>query len=43
MTRMKCGVRLVDRVLTNVLQDTVGVVVMIEDIHYYTRLTRHIN
>ena len=32
MVRMLCVVRLVDRVLTDVLRDTVGVVVKIEDI-----------
>ena len=32
MIRMTCGVRLVDRVSTNVLRDRVGVVVKIEDI-----------
>ena len=31
MIRMICGVRLVDRVLTDVLQDRVGVVVNIKD------------
>ena len=32
MIRMMCGVRLVDRVLTDVLRDRVGVVAKIEDI-----------
>ena len=32
MIRMMCGVRLVDRVLTDALRDRVGVVVKIEDI-----------
>ena len=31
MIRMMCGVRLVDRVLTEVLRDRVGVVVKIEE------------
>ena len=31
MIRMMCGIRMVDRVLTDVLSDRVGVVVKMED------------
>ena len=36
MIRMMCGVRLVDRVSTDVLRDMVGVVVKIEDMTIQT-------
>ena len=38
MIRMMCGMRLVDRVPTDVLQDRVGVVVEIEDLIIRNRL-----
>ena len=38
MNRMMCGVRLVDRVSTDVLSDRVGVVVKIEDMVIQSRL-----
>ena len=38
MIRMMCGVGLVDRALTNVLRDRVGVVVKIEDMIIQSRL-----
>ena len=38
MIRMMCGVRLVDRVSTDVLRDRVGVVVKIEDMIIQSRL-----
>ena len=38
MTRTMCGVRLVDRVPTDVLRDRVGVVVKIEDMIIQSRL-----
>ena len=38
MTRMMCRVRLVDRVLTDVLHHKVGVVVKIEDMIIQKRL-----
>ena len=38
MIRMICGVRLVDRVLTDVLRDRMGVVVKIEDLIIHSRL-----
>ena len=38
MIRMMCGVRLVDRVTTNVFRDRVGVVVKIEDMIIQSRL-----
>ena len=36
--RMRCGVRLVDKVLTDVLYDRVGVVMKIEDMIIQSRL-----
>ena len=38
MIRMMCGVRLVDRVLTDVLRDRVGIVVKIEVMIIQSRL-----
>ena len=38
MIRMMCGVRLVDRVSTDILRDRVGVVVKIEDLMIQSRL-----
>ena len=38
MIRIMCGVRLVDRVLTDVLRDRVGIVVKIEDMIIQSRL-----
>ena len=37
MIRMMCGVRLVDRMLTDVLRDRVGVLVKIEDMEIQSR------
>ena len=38
MVRMTCGVRLVDRVSTDVLRDRMGVVVKIEEMIIQNRL-----
>ena len=38
MIRMTCGVRLVDRVSTDILRDRVGVIVKIEDLMIQSRL-----
>ena len=41
MIRMMCGVRLVDRVSTDILLDRVGVVVKIKDMIIQSRLRRY--
>ena len=45
MVRLMCGVRLVDRVSTDILRDRVGVVMKIEDmiIHIHLRWYGHVH